>query len=150
MSAVTAFQHVAEACVAALKAAPALAGGHIKANPTRPWPKEVAQCVAVRLSGASRVGGDACGDHWQLTIEAECEARGETGVDPADAVDALLASVAGRLGAADLSLAGVVQREPEGTVAWQFDVADTPVAQASYQFAVLVHTAPEALTPSAP
>lgn len=146
----SAFQLVAAACVAALKAAPALAGGNVKANPVRPWPREVAQCVSVRLVGASRVSGDSCGDHWQLTLEAECEARGDTGADPADAVDALLSAVSARLAAANLSAAGVIQRELDSAVAWQFDATDTPLAQASYRFSLLVHTAPDALTPSAP
>lgn len=150
MSAVTAFQRVAVACVAALKAAPALAGGNVKANPVRPWPREVAQCVSIRLVNASRVSGDGCGDHWQLTLEADCEARGDTGTDPADAVDALLSAVSARLAAADLSAAGVIQRELDSAVAWQFDATDTPLAQASYRFALLVHTALDALTPSAP
>lgn len=150
MSAVTAFQRVAVAVADAIKAGGTLAGGNVKANPTRPWPTEVAACVSVRLGTARRVADDSCGDQWSLGLEVDCEARGLSGADPADAVDALLSSVANTIAATDLSAAGVMQREPESSIDWQFGAAETPLAMATYSFSLLVHTGLDVLTPSAP
>jgi hypothetical protein len=151
MSAVTAFQRVAAAYGTAFKAAPALASGNVAANPTRPWAREVAQAVAVRLAGAQRSADGACADEWQLTLEVDCEARAISGTDdPADAVDALLSAVADRIAAADLSALGVSMVMPEMAVAWQFDAADTPLALATLRFTVQLYTAQDRLTPSTP
>lgn len=140
MSAVTAFQQVAEALAAALLASPALAGGHVKANPTRPFAREVAAAIGVRLVRARQTGGTNCGLMWQCEYAADVEARGDSGGDPADAVDALLSAVAGRWAALDLSALGVAQALPDSDVEWEFDAADTPLAKATYSLSLAVCT----------
>lgn len=146
----TAFQHLTTGLAAVLLASPALASGQIKANPTRHWPAATQQAVAVRLGRADRVSSDACGDHWQVLIEFECSARAATGTDPAEAVDALLSAVPDRIAAADLSALSVIDRDPQATIQWQFDAADTPAATATLTLAFVVHTALNRLTPSTP
>lgn len=142
MSAVTAFQQVAEALAAALLAAPALAGGRVRANATRPWPKEAASGIVVRTVNARREAGMNCGKTWVVEFSAEIEARAPAGVnsDPADAVDSLLAAVATRFEAADLAPLGVMRRLPEESIDWDTEPADTPIARASYRSTYLINT----------
>jgi hypothetical protein len=134
MSAVTAFGLVAQAVEAALVAAPALAGGNVKANPTRPWEREVAACIALRLVNAQRVEGFNCGETWALTLAADCEARRTANTDPADAADALLNAVADRLAVLDLSALGVIERTTDDAIEWQFDATEHASAMVSLRF----------------
>ncbi len=149
MSAVTAFARIAQAVAVGLNAAPALAGGNVKANHTRPWAREVPECVAIRLVSAQRVEGTNCGEIWALTLAADCEARATAGLDPALAVDELLSAVAARVAALDLSALGVTERTADDAVAWEFDAAEHPLALASYRFGFNVHVT-DSLTVPAP
>ena len=144
----TAFQRLATGLVGVLLASPALAASQIKANPTRAWPAATQQAIAVRLGRADRTSGDACGDHWQVAIEFECLSRAPTGTDPAEAVDALLSAVADRIAAADLSALSVIERDPQASIQWQFDAADTPAASATLTQSYTVHTALDRLAPT--
>jgi len=150
MTAVTAFQALAAGLVTVLTASPAIASGNVKANPTRPWPETVQQAVALRLSRADRVSGDACGDHWQVVIELDCAARATTGTDPGDAVDALLSAVADRIAAADLTLLGVIERDPQASIQWTFDATDRPAASATLALGFTVHTVTNRLVQTNP
>jgi hypothetical protein len=135
MSAVTSFGRVAQAVVDALKATPALAGGNVKANPTRPWEREVPACIAVRLVGAQKVEGFNCGETWALTLSAECEARRtSTAAEPSDAADALLNAVATRLAVLDLSALGVIERTQDDAIDWEFDATEHAAAMVSLRF----------------
>lgn len=151
MSATTAFGRVAQAIVTALLASPAVAGGNVKANPARAWGRNVSQAVAVRLLNASRADGTNCGEMWDLVLQIDCEARAlttATVADPAEAVDALLSTVAARVAAADLSAVGVVDRLPQSVVVWEIDAAETPAALASYRLSLRLSVA-DALTATA-
>ena len=134
MSAVTAFGRVAQAVEAALLVAPPLAGGNVKANPTRPWERDVSACIAVRLLGAQRVEGFSCGETWALALAADCEARRTAAAEPADAADALLNAVAARLDALDLSALGVIERTTDDAIEWQFDATEHASAMVSLRF----------------
>lgn len=152
MSATTAFGQVAQALAAALLTAPAVAGGNVKANPVRPWPREVAQAVSLRLLQAQRVEGTNCGEVWALSMQAECEARATDAAslaDPAMAVDSLLSQVAARIAAADLSACGVTERSVDDAVVWEVDAADTPVVLASLRFGFNVHVTDGLTVPAA-
>lgn len=135
MSAVTAFGQVAQAVVDSLKAGAPLAGGNVKANPTRPWAQEVASCIAVRLLSAQRVEGFNCGEAWALSLAAECEARRTAAnPEPADTADALLNAVATRLAVLDLSALGVIERTQDDAIAWEFDATENAAAMVSLRF----------------
>lgn len=141
MSAVTAFQQLAEALAATLTASPPLAGGHIKANPTRAWPREVQQCISVRMVRAQQASGTNCGCEWVVDYAFEIDARAIGLDDPAKAVDALLSAVAARVSAADLSAAGFTGWLPESSIEWTFDAEDTQFVQARYRISLFVNTA---------
>lgn len=148
MSAVTSFALVAQAVADALKVSPALAGGNVKANPTRPWAREVPECIAVRLLGAQRVEGTNCGEVWALSLAAECEARATAGLDPALAVDELLSAAADRISALDLSALGVTERTADDAVDWTFDAGEQALALAAYRFGFHVHVTDRLTVPT--
>lgn len=135
MSAITAFALVAQAVEEALKAYPQLAGGNVKANPTRAWAAEVSSCIAVRLIAAHRVDGTNCGETWALSLAAECEARrSRASEDPAEVVDELLSAVAARIAELNLSALGVTQRTTDDSIAWEHDATESTAAAAILRF----------------
>lgn len=138
----TAFATLQAALLAALTAAPALAGGRISANRLRPIAAGHSTAIVLRLDqsqGSEEVLGAL---DWQSVYTVECYARAATGTDPAAAVDALLSDVWARLGALnDATLGASISINPK--VDWQYDDSDTPVVCAVIQL-VAQHRTPRA------
>lgn len=117
------------ALVALLTAAPALAGGNVKANTVRPIAAQHASGVVVRMlqsrADYPRVLG--AGYEWQTSYAVECIARGaNASAEPAATVDALLEAAWARIAvwqpAANL---GVIDVRMSPAITWQTDDADT-------------------------
>ena len=88
------------AIVAALMAAPAVAGGNVKVNTTRPVSAAFSQAVVVRLVQSRANTPQILGGpyDWMTQVQVECLARAASGnADPMAAVDALLEAVWTRL-----------------------------------------------------
>lgn len=139
----TAFKTIADGLVAALMAAPALAGGRIWSNRLRPLPERMATAVVVRQgqsNGAETVLGAL---DWATPLAVECYGRGVAGLDPADAVDELLMDVWARLSVIDAGALGAMAITINPSIDWQFDEAETPMACA------IVHLVVQHRTPVA-
>lgn len=125
----TAFATVQAALLAALTAAPVLAGGNIGVNTTRPVAAGKTTAIVLRLERSAGLETALGALDWDTEFAVECHARGATGADPVAAVDALLADVWARIAAlTDAQLGG----SPQGQAAidWQFDADETPTVVA--------------------
>lgn len=142
----TAFQSIAAAIAAQLKAAPALAGGRVYANRLRPLPEGVATAVVVRLDKSAASEQVLGALDWTSTFALECYARGASGIDPADAVDALLQAAWARLAATDAAALGAMAFVINPAIDWIYDEADGPVVCASVALQVQHRTAVATLT----
>ena len=137
----SAFAAIQAALLASLNAAPALAGGRITANKTRPIPTGQATAIVLRLDqteGAEVMLGRI---DWRTSLSIECHARGtSTSDDPVRLVDTLLAAVWARLSA--LSLAAL---DADLTIApqidWQYDDSEAPLVCAVLRVTVTHRTA---------
>jgi hypothetical protein len=146
----TIFAATQAALLAALQAAPALAGGNISANRTRAIESGHAAEIVVRLDQAA---GDEAGIgsamyDWQTAYTVECYARAASAADPAAAVDALLADTWARLAALDTAATGAdISLSP--AIDWQYDgTTATPVVCAVLRLTARhSRTARNALTP---
>lgn len=122
----TAFSTIQAALLAALTAAPALAGGNISTNPTRPMPAAQSTAIVLRMDRALASEVPIGSLQWDTSYVVECYARANTGSDPVLAVDALLGGVWARLGVlTDEQIGGTLTMQP--AIDWQFDAADTPM-----------------------
>lgn len=142
----TAFQAIAAAIAAALTAAPALAGGRVYANRLRPLPEGVATAIVVRLDKSAGSEQVLTALDWTSTFAIECYARGASGSDPADAVDALLQAAWARLAALDAAALGAMAIVINPAIDWIYDEADGPVVCASVGLQVQHRTAVATLT----
>ena len=141
----TAFAAAQAVLLAALTAAPTLAGGHISANPTRPLPAAHSTAIVLRLDRAVGEEVPLGTLSWRTDYVVEVYARGSTGVDPVAAVDALLHSVWARLGGlTDAQIGGTLTMQP--AVDWQYDAADTPLVCAVVRVTVMHNTTTASLT----
>lgn len=142
----TAFATIQAALLAALTAAPALAGGRISANRLRPIAAGHSTAIVLRLD-QSQGGEEVLGAlDWQTVFAIECYARAAAGADPQPAVDGLLNDVWARLGALnDATLGASISINPK--VDWQYDDADTPVVCAVIQIVARHRTARATLQP---
>lgn len=124
----TVFAATQAALLAALQAAPALAGGNISANRQRPIPDGQSVAIVLRLDQAA---GEEAGIgsrmfDWQTTYAIECCARAATGTDPATAIDQLLADTWQRLASlSSADLGADISLNPQ--IDWQYDDTATPV-----------------------
>ena len=139
---------IQQAIVAALNAAPALAGGNVKANATRPVASANAQAIVVRLAQTRAATPQLLGGpyDWTTRYEVECLARAASGAaDPVAAVDTLLEAVWARLSALNTTGLGVVDVRMQPAIDWQLDDNETPVAVATVYLLVNHRTASTSL-----
>jgi hypothetical protein len=142
----TAFATLQAALLAALTAAPALAGGRISANRLRPIPTGQSTAIVLRLDQAEAQEQVLGALDWQTAFVVECYARAAAGVDPQPAVDSLLNDVWQRLAAREAaSLGASITISPK--VDWQYDDADTPVVCAVIHLVAQHRTALTTLQP---
>jgi hypothetical protein len=143
----TAFRSVLAALVGALSAAPALAEGRVYANRLQPLPAGRASAVVVRIDqSASREVVLGALD-WATRLSVECYARGQTGSDPAEAVDQLLQDTWQRLRALDAAQLGVMTVDVDSAIEWLFDELETPLACAVIRVTVLHRTPVNSVQP---
>lgn len=131
----SAFSDVVASVVAALQAAPAIAGGVVGANRLRPIPAGVGHAVVVRQEKASARETVLGALDWHTQIAVECYARAPTGSDPAQAIDALLQAVWERVAAIGAS-SSVMTVNSWPSIEWLLDDAETPVVCGVIRFTV--------------
>lgn len=142
----SAFLTVQSALVTALQARPELVGVTVHKNRTRALAREEQRAVLVRLDSSRVVADGVLGvTDWETAFEVEALARGESGADPAEAVDALLAAVWAAL--PDVDVVGAIDVRVEPSIDWTFDAADTPTASALLRVTVMHRTDLNTLTP---
>lgn len=127
------------AIVAALTAAPAVAGGNVKVNTTRPVASSSNLAVVVRLmqSRAATPQILAGPYDWTTSLQIECLARAASGsADPVAAVDALLETVWARLSTINTAGLGVFDVRMQPAIDWQVDDAESPVCSATVSLLV--------------
>jgi hypothetical protein len=121
------------AIVAALMAAPAVAGGNVKVNTTRPVSAATTEAVVVRLVQSRANTPQILGGpyDWMTQVQVECLARAASGTaDPMAAVDALLEAVWQRLSTANPAGLGAIDVRMAPAIDWQLDDGETPVVAA--------------------
>lgn len=124
---------IQQAIVAALLAAPAVAGGNVKANTTRPMSAGQSQACVVRLAQSRAATPQVLAGpyDWTTRFDVECLARAANGgADPVAAVDGLLELVWARLSTLPTTGLGVMDVRMNPSIDWQVDDADAPAASA--------------------
>ena len=121
----SAFKQVQAALVAALQAAPGLAGVAVRTNQTRSLPREEQAGVMVRLDGSRKLSGSLGVTDWETAFEVEPIVRAASGADPAVVLDPLLQAVWSALHA--VSLPSVTDLDFDPQLEWTFDAGDTPL-----------------------
>ena len=142
----TAHLAIASAVVAALTAAPALAGGRVTLNKLRPVAAGDGTAIVVRLGRSVGQEQSLGVIDWTTTLDVECHARASAGAEPAAAVDVLLADAWARLADLNATSLGAMAVQIGSDIDWQFDDMDTPVASATVRLQVLHRTAATSLT----
>lgn len=138
------------AIVAALNAAPALAGGNVKANTTRPVAGSASSAVVVRmLQSRAATPQMISGPYdWSTVYQVECLGRAATGsADPVAAVDALLSAAWERLASVNLASLGVLDVRMSPQIDWQYDDGETPTISAAINLQVVHRTTSTNLNP---
>lgn len=142
----SAFALVQAGLLAALAAAPALAGGRISTNRLHPIPQGQASAIVLRLDQAEGQEYALGSVDWSARYTVECYTRVPPGADPVVAVDGLLCGAWERLNALDPATLGAnVAVSPR--IDWQVDDADTGLVCAVIQITAQHRTALETLTP---
>lgn len=142
----SAFMTVQAALAAALRARPELAGVNLHINRTRALPREEQRAILLRLDVSRVLEDGVLGvTDWATTFELEAAARGESGADPAEAVDALLAAVWAAL--PQVVVVGAIDVRADPSIDWTFEAADTPIASALLRVTVMHRTEGNTLTP---
>lgn len=142
----SAFTVILASLSAALRAAPALAGGNISTNRLRPIPAGQTSAIVLRLAQAQGLEFVLGSLDWKSAIVVECYARVASGSDPVDAVDALLGDVWQRLAAINFnSLGADITINPQ--IDWQYDDGETPMVCAAIQLTVQHRTSTANLQP---
>lgn len=132
------------AIVSALAAAPALAGGNVRANAVRPLSSSQPQGVVVRLVTSRSAGQQVLGGpfDWTTVYAIECLARASgAGADPVAAVDGLLEGVWSRLTGLDPVGLGAIDVRLQPAIDWQVDDAETAVVAATVSLQIVHRTA---------
>jgi len=140
---------IQSAIVAARVAAPAVAGGNVRTNATRPMAAGVSGGVVVRLVQSRAATPQVLGGpyDWTTQYSIECLARSATGsADPVAAVDALLALVWERLSTLNTTGLGVIDVRMQPAIDWQVDDAETPTVAAVVNLLVNHRTTSTTLT----
>lgn len=131
-----------DAVVAALSAAPALAGGRIRRGRRVPVPQEHASAIdvhVVRSEGAAQYLADTI-TRWETLIGVDLYARASAGTDGEAAIDALLADTFARLSTA-APPAGAAAWTLEPAVQWDLAEVDQTLVVASLSMRVTHYTA---------
>ena len=139
----TAHLVIYDAVVAALRAAPALADGHVKSmrDTNRRVPEGVTRHLRVFLDQARPIGqviGGAAPVDWQTRIRVECLARDTLGTTPTSAFDTasdLAAQVQNRL-LTDVALTALISEINPGPMVWTEDEADTSLINCQVLFEI--------------
>ncbi len=142
----TAFLQLSQAVVAALSAAPALAGGRVRGGRRVPVPQGWPNAIDVHIERS--VGSNATLDgrinRWETLIGVDVYARAMPGQDAETAVDELLASVFARLAAANPP-AGAGRWQVEPQITWDVAEADQSLVVASLALRIPHFTGPASL-----
>lgn len=135
MSLTTAFALIQQAVIDALLQAPALADGHVTPALDEPMPAEWPAHIAVRLDSAD-VTSRLLGAPRQVTSQVylDITARGAPGVNPREALDALLSDVDTRVQALNLGAYGVTEQATAVRLQWNLDLASTQLQSITYSF----------------
>ena len=141
----SAFIGLQNSLVAALVAAPALAGGRIYANRLRPVSAGSTTAVVVRLDKAEGVQMLLGVVDWTSTYIVECYARAPGNGEPAAAIDQLLSDVWARLCALNANALGAIDITIAPRIDWQYDDGDTPLVCAVIQLSVQHRTPSDSL-----
>jgi hypothetical protein len=130
------------AVVTLLTAAPALAGGNVKANAVRPVAAQHTSAVVVRMlqSRADTPRMLGAGYEWQTLMLVECMARAAgSASEPHAAVDALLEAAWARIAAwQPAANLGVIDVRMTPEISWQAEDGDVPIVTATIS-AVIQH-----------
>lgn len=130
------------AVVTLLTAAPALAGGNVRANAVRPVAAQHTSAVVVRMlqSRADTPRMLGAGYEWQTLMLVECMARAAgSASEPHAAVDALLEAAWSRIAAwQPASNLGVIDVRMTPEISWQAEDGDVPIVTATIS-AVIQH-----------
>lgn len=135
---------VRDALIAALQAAPALAGGRIVGNRRRPMAAEHTTQIYVYLEESQGTRETIGTTDWRTRIRVECLARTSAGVTAEDAADALGVSVFARV-MADPSLGGSAIDTTAQAMGWADDEADTQLSACQQIFSVWHATSDNAI-----
>lgn len=141
---------IQQAIVAALNAAPALAGGNVKANTVRPVASAASSAIVVRLMQSRAATPQMISGpyDWATVYQVECLARSSTGTsDPAAAVDTLLSAAWERLATVNLSSLGAMDVRMAPQLDWQYDDGETPTVSAAISLQVMHRTTSSNLSP---
>lgn len=142
----SAFLTVQSALVAALQARPELAGVTVHRNRTRALARDEQRALLVRLDRSRWMDESPLGvSDWETAFEVEALARADSGADPAEAVDTLLAAIWAAL--PQMVVVGAIDVRADPEIDWTFDAADTPVASALLRLTVKHRTDGNTLTP---
>jgi hypothetical protein len=132
----SAFRQIALAVVAALQAAPALAGGRVSLPLRRPAPPEWQSYIEVRTTSATgdrRVFGAGGPARWETLLTIDIYTRAAPGQAPDAALDDLLCDVHQRVQALDLTALRVAAIDQQPVLDWDWHDGDTPQALGSYR-----------------
>lgn len=134
---------IASAVVAALKAAPAVAGGHVFRGRARPIGVGQPAGAVVRLARSASTESDVMGGRttWKTLIAVECYGRGTAEVPDAGA-DAVVEAVFDRLATVPTlgGLAMDVAPFEGSTLEWDSDDMDTSQAAITAHFVITHQT----------
>ena len=120
----TAFSAIQAGIVAALSAAPALAGGYVSYNKTRPVPASQDSAIVVRIESAKALEFVLGAQDWETMFSVECLGRTVGSSDAWTAVDALLNAAWIRISGIDAESIGAQFIGINPAVDWQFDEMD--------------------------
>ena len=132
----SAFTGLQNSLVAALVAAPALAGGRVYVNRLRPVSANSTTAVVVRLDKSEGLQMVLGAVDWSSAYSVECYARAPGNGEPAGAIDQLLSDVWARLCALDATALGAIDITIAPRIDWQYDDAETPLVCAVIQLSV--------------
>ena len=143
----TAFLAITDAVLAALRQAPAVAGGRISRGRGTPVPASAATAVAVNVlrSRAEPLSLDGAALQWETTVGVTLFGRALSGSDAEAAIDPLIVSVWDRLQGITPP-AGVVDVALEPTIAWDVDEADQTIVTAALALRITHITTSSALS----
>lgn len=144
----TAHHALQQALVAALQAAPALAGVAVYANRVRSIPQQQPLSVVVRLLGSDGSNATLGVTDWRTTLAVECYAQADTaGGDPAAAVDATLAAVWQCLAPLQPAGLGLIGLDLQPSIGWDYEDGTQPLVCATVRLAATHRTTTTSLQP---